>query len=150
MAATQSHIKKLTDQTASLVSLLQLTLTGQNNMHAMQAELQAQRADLRAHGAAPEVLAHVATVEAAAGVIAAAESPADVHAALQHVEDSQMALAERSVEQLAGVHRSMQHALADVRPGPPQCSFDAGALPCTGLTCWIVSPAAVAVLCVVR
>lgn len=115
----QNHIKKFTDQTSGLVSLLQLTLTGQNNLHAMQAELQAQRQSLQARGAEAEVLQRIQAVEDAASAIAAAATPADVHAAMQHVEARQLALSEQSSQQLASVHCSMQHSLSEVRPPHP-------------------------------
>lgn len=114
-ACMQAHIKKITDQVGSLVPLLQLTLTGQNNMLAMHAELRAHEAGLCAQGAPAEAVQHVRTLNGAAATIAAAESPADVHAAAQHVADSQMALSEHSMGHIASVHRSMQHALSEVR-----------------------------------
>lgn len=127
-ACMQNHIRKFTDQTSGLVSLLQLTLTGQNNLHAMQAELRAQRQALEERSAHADVLQHIQAVEDAASAIAAAATPADVHAAMQHVEASQVALSEQSAQQLASVHRSMQHSLSEVRS--PNAGQDRpGALP---------------------
>eukprot|EP00892_Ulva_mutabilis_P004536 jgi/Ulvmu1/2454/UM136_0006.1 len=113
VAPLPSHIRKLTDQVSSLVPLLQLTLSGQNNMAAMHAELRAQQETLQAQAAPPEVIQHMRTLDGAATAIATAESPADVHVAAQHVADSQMALTDKSMDYLGNVHRSMQHTLSE-------------------------------------